>query len=78
LEILFCAVSTLANLRQQSAFKAALKQTFVDEYLTTDLSAKIEGIQDAIKYNNCNVITGDVLIVFLPVIIFCQSRPVYN
>ena len=29
-----------------SIFKAALKQAFVDEYLTVDLSAKIKGIQE--------------------------------
>ena len=29
-----------------SIFKAALKQAFVDGYLTVDLSAKIKGIQD--------------------------------
>jgi hypothetical protein len=29
-----------------SIFKAALKQAFVDGYLTVDLSAKIKGIQE--------------------------------
>jgi hypothetical protein len=29
-----------------SIFKAALKQAFIDGYLTVDLSAKIKGIQD--------------------------------
>jgi integrase len=29
-----------------SIFKAALKQAFIDDYLTTDLSAKIKGIQE--------------------------------
>ena len=32
-----------------SIFKAALKQAFVDGYLTTDLSAKIKGIRDLVS-----------------------------
>jgi hypothetical protein len=34
-----------------SSFQAALKQAFVDGYLTTDLSAKIKGIHEQ---ENCD------------------------
>jgi hypothetical protein len=45
-EIILYVVEKKAAATYFSIFKAALKQAFIDGYLTVDLSAKIKGIQE--------------------------------